>query len=923
MAPRSLTKSPKARLPLLLSFAVPFVLVYLILFATGLHPLGSSQILANDGLAQYYPFLAEFRERLLSGGSLEYTWRIGGGTGYLSLFAYYLASPLNLLCLLVPASHMRDLFAFLTVLKISLGGFFFAYFLKSVYKRNDYSIVFFALLYALCGWVAGYYWNFMWLDGFALLPLLTASTVRLLRDRKFGLYIATLALTLWSNYYIAYFCCIFVFLCFLGYCLICWNGWRDFLSRFLRIAVATLIGAGLTAVLLVPTLASMQTTVAAGGRTVRALELNMASGTNGNPANYDGLWDMLTSETFPEVFYALRQTLTQLLTPSSVTGLSGLPNIFSGFSIVILAVYFFCCKEISLREKLFQAGLLLFLLFSFIFRTLDYFWHGFHFPNLLPYRFSFLFSFVLIGMAFRAYLHMDGFRRRHLFVIVPVALLLLLNSIGFDAHTIAYDRLNGLLVRFLGASAAEHAVWLFSGAVLLGMVAFFLLSAAKHRRARSFATVLLLCILLCEGALSFANGVGEIGLSSYSAYMKTGDTAQTLLAAVDNGAEADFYRTEILSPDTINDGAAYGYNGISVFTSSANVNFNVFSRAFGVSSWPEGNRYTYFESTPITNMLLGIRYLIDGDGSHLSEHSYSVAAQSGDALLLENDAFISLGFMASEDAADFIHRNDSSSAIAEQEELFQRLTGVDEAVFTHLTAQELRCEGSLLRDEDDPYSFTYSTDGTDKLSDVQLSYTVPIDGLYCTSTFFYHGAQAANVALNGEKLMDFNTNIRGILSLGELHAGDELLFSYTMRPHCTASLFLDVAMLNTEVFDRGFEALSDEPWQITEASDTHLSGTVMAKQDGLFFTSVPYEPGWSAYVDGKEVELAAGYAPSSPDVALTDAVIAFPLTAGEHTVTLRYHTAGLTAGAVISCLSLLLLAVLVLLHRKGRLKFLF
>ena len=38
---------------------------------------------------------------------------------------------------------------------------------------------------------------------------------------------------------------------------------------------------------------------------------------------------------------------------------------------------------------------------------LNYIWHGFHFTNMIPYRFSFLISFVLVVMAFRAFMLID------------------------------------------------------------------------------------------------------------------------------------------------------------------------------------------------------------------------------------------------------------------------------------------------------------------------------------------------------------------------------------------------------------------------------------------------------------------------------------------------------------------------------------
>ena len=148
-----LRRSPKERLPLLLSFCLPFLISGIALAVAGLYPFGNGQIMAHDGWHQYYPFFRAFREKLLTGGSLQYTWEVGAGTSYLSLFAYYLASPLNLLTVLVPAAYLRELFAFLTVLKLGLAGLFFGIYLKLVYRKNDLAIPFFSLLYAFCAWV--------------------------------------------------------------------------------------------------------------------------------------------------------------------------------------------------------------------------------------------------------------------------------------------------------------------------------------------------------------------------------------------------------------------------------------------------------------------------------------------------------------------------------------------------------------------------------------------------------------------------------------------------------------------------------------------------------------------------------------------------------------------------------------------------
>ncbi len=105
----------------------------------------------------------------------------------------------------------------LVPVKLGLAGAVFGVFLDGIFHRRDWSTVLFSCSYALCAWALGYQWNIMWLDTFALLPLVILGMVSLLRKRRFFLYTVTLFLSIASNYYIGFFTCIFVALCFFVY----------------------------------------------------------------------------------------------------------------------------------------------------------------------------------------------------------------------------------------------------------------------------------------------------------------------------------------------------------------------------------------------------------------------------------------------------------------------------------------------------------------------------------------------------------------------------------------------------------------------------------------------------------------------------------------------------------------------------------
>ena len=107
---------------LALAFALPCVGMLIYMIIGQCEPFGSYSMLYSDMYHQYYPFFLAFRRALLSGDSLLYNWDVGMGMDYLGLISYYLASPLNLLSVLVPESWMLEYFSLLVPVKLGFAG---------------------------------------------------------------------------------------------------------------------------------------------------------------------------------------------------------------------------------------------------------------------------------------------------------------------------------------------------------------------------------------------------------------------------------------------------------------------------------------------------------------------------------------------------------------------------------------------------------------------------------------------------------------------------------------------------------------------------------------------------------------------------------------------------------------------------------
>ena len=202
------------------AFFLPVFILVLVFALTDIYPFGEQQLAIIDMYHQYVPFLGELQYRLHGGGSLFYSWNSGGGCNFWCLMSYYGASPLNLLLILFPASLLMEGVSVIILIKIGLAGSFMYIYLRNVYNPSELladrqggaKTMLFAIMYALCSYSIGYYWCLMWLDAVMLLPLCMLGLNRLIKDGRMALYSVTLAIIVFSNYYIAIMVCIFILL---------------------------------------------------------------------------------------------------------------------------------------------------------------------------------------------------------------------------------------------------------------------------------------------------------------------------------------------------------------------------------------------------------------------------------------------------------------------------------------------------------------------------------------------------------------------------------------------------------------------------------------------------------------------------------------------------------------------------------------
>ena len=867
-----------------MAFGLTFLSFMILMIIKEMSPFGESSLLYSDAYHQYYPFFVSFRRALRNGSSLLYTWDIGFGLDYLGLISYYLASPLNLVSVLLPESWVLPYFSFLIPLKMSFASLFFAMFLKKTCGKEGWGLTLFSCFYGCCAWALAYGWNLMWLDTFALLPLVVMGMISLLQERKFALYTLSLFLSVAANYYIGLFTCIFILLSFFCYEICRWGGFKKFCLDLLLMAVFSALAICMTAFLELPTLAALQNTQSSVNSFPEGFKLNIA-----DENTWKGLLD------------AMRQVAGNTNGGIEPSFKEGLPNLYCGVFANAFAFLFLFSRNIRTRDKICAVLLLLFFNVSFIIRQLDYIWHGFHFTNMIPYRFSFLYSFVVLYMAYKAYTQQDEFR---LWQIIAAGILAVGLAACSDLRTdwmyLAYNGAFLLLYLFLllyphifrqpKANEEEDNK---------EEIREFL--EADSRRKYLCRNMLLLIIVL-EMILNLVNyGVAFAGTST--AFYPRGKEYSASMIRYMHEREWDevFFRAETTHTQSLNDGALNNYYGVSTFTSSANVKVTEFMERLGYAAKNTYNRYAYEESSPVNNLFFALKYMIERSGNVEENPYFNDLHSYGDVHLLENNYYLPLGFLAETELAE-LPLDAAENDYDFQSTMFSTATGIPDPLWYHMYGNVLTITG-VDADVKNTTPGGYCTYTTKSASGrVNYHYSVTMDGFMCIDLDLSE-RNDITIFLNGTELYSENYSIPQMLAVCQVYVGDEVDIALSCGPNEIGTIQVGAAIMDEAAFQKGYEVLSASTLDVTDFSETKIYGNIQCDRDGLLYTSIPQDGNWHVYVDGEEVET----------VLIGEAMTGVYLDEGYHDISFRYRNKAFALGWKVS---LAAAAVFVLLYSR-------
>lgn len=828
------------------AFIINLIIISIIFACTGLVPFGSNNFLSSDLGTQYLTFLTELRRQIVSGNLHLYLFSQSLGDNFFPVMSYYLLSPFNLLLVFFSARNIPIAADILIMLKISTMGVTMAFFLKEYFQERSVANGIFTIAYSFCGFVASYFYDLMWLDALIMLPLVAVGVMRVIKHHQYVLYYFSILFSIIFNYYLGYMLCIF------SVCFFIYIGLEDNLfhqqDKWLvirRYLISSVLAGLSSAVVLLPTLIGMLKTAK----------------TSFNILNY-----------LPSARFGL-EALTQL-------GIGGNsfdqrlehgPSVFMTSTILILLLSYYLSSRVSNRDKQNSVFLLGILLISMFVTTFNY--DVAYVSNQLFHSNSFIFSFACIFIARKAW--QSGVVNELDVITKATCIAGILICLGYLTEWLLPKIIEKLGFDSISLNYSIDYFWLSLVCIILSGLTLLLLNRNKN-----FLLILFLMVGF-EVIANFNSVMATADFGNQAIYQNEFDRENTILKEVKD--RSNLGHRIIVSKSGLNkafpekynnynDPILFNINGLSLYSSTLNQNTLEMMKNLGYFSL-NVRRISYYGGTKLTNALLGVYYRVRQWGSH-----YHVE---------ENYKAPTLGFLADNNIYDFKMR--SGQALFNQERLWQALNGNSTEYF----------KNSLLT------SMQQSVIGNQKLYTYQLT-TRATGPLYFYVTPFNY--DKSKIYVNGKRIKTSSINVykAATLYLGNFKRNKQveirILTNKTLglNPRYFQSLDQSKFDLSVDNFKR---------WSLNVKSDLNhdtVRGSINVDQDAPLLLSIPYDDGWSAYVDDKKVKINK----------VVSNLMAIDLKKGQHNVVLNYQVPGLKLGWLVSAVAVILFISFILIVRS-------
>ena len=798
--------------------------------------------LLGDGFHQYVIFDIALRNILHGNGSLFYTFTSGLGLNFYALSSYYLGSFLSPLVYFFDLTNMPDAVYLTTLLKFGLIGLSTYFSLNKLFQSIPKPLkLALSTSYALMSFTVSQLEIKTWLDVFILIPLIITGLQLLITEKKFLLYFTSLSILFIQNYYFGYMTALFLIFWYL--CQISWD-FKTRKSSFLDFIITSVLAGMASLILTLPTLFDLQT-------------------------HGEKLTEVTKFQT--ESSWYLDFFAKQFIGSFDTTKYGAIPMIFVGLLPFILTILFFTLKSIKFHVKLIYAIFFTFLITSFYIEALDLFWQGMHTPNMFLHRYAWIFSTLLIYTAAEVLNRLKEIKIWKFLVSLFLIVTGFLATIYLKSHYSFLTDLNILLT-------LEFLV----------VYSLLLLAVIKKFISVNLFAILISLFIMVEMSLNASSQIDGIakewGFASRSAYNRDIPAMESFSTYIGN----QFTRTEKLETQTGNDSMKFNYNGISQFSSVRNRSASSTLDKLGFKSSGTNLNLRYANNSILADSLFGIQYNISENP--IDKYGFQDVYQKDNLTLYENQYSLPIAF-ASQSVYNDVKFTEHT--LDNQASFLNQLADVNFDYFSPIPYEKTE-------NTDDLISVTSSSN-----EDAAIQYQIEVPEnsqvyLSFTNLHFSNDKQKkVDILVNGEKKTFTTDNVFSFFNLG--YTKEKKTFNiHVSFPGNSQVSFESPTFyrLDTKTFTEAIQKIKEQPVTVS-TSKNKVFTTYDVQQDTSIFFTIPYDKGWSAYQDGKKIEMKQAQT----------GFMKVDVPKGKGTITLSFIPNGFITGAICSFTSLLLFVI--------------
>ena len=484
------------------------------------------------------------------------------------------------------------------------------------------------------------------------------------------------------------------------------------------------------------------------------------------------------------------------------------------------------------------------------------------------------------------------------------------SSVALVAFIVAVEKLGSKNVSSL-------SIWTGIAFAIIYAVIFALMKDKKQ--VKSYICVLLACAVCTE--ILVADTSNYVISQDKTNYIEGYEEVNKCIDYLDELEGKDtFYRMELSSIVRRMDNCWYGYNGASTFTSMAYEDLSHLMSKIGLSG-NDINSYTYHCQTAVFNTLFGIDYIVDNSEytktdnykTNFGDNLYKELTSIDDMTVYDYLYDLPLAF-SSKSGVDTDWEFEGNNPFDIQSSLWQLVTGVD-GVFDDIDVSVMSQSNIVALDDEDVNNKTFTLTKTGTSDDSSAELMLKVTPGETKNVYLYvscNDCSTGYVTINNNMItVDFSEPF--IIDCGLIEADSDVYVTLGLndgKSSCPVTVYAKT--LNDANFKKGYDTIASNgvlSLDDKKFSDSHFSGTISVQDNGMIFTSVPYDESWNIFIDGEKVSY-------DNIVKIGNAFTGIYTSAGEHTIEFKYTPKGLLIGCAVSAAAILIFILLIIMKKK-------